>query len=98
MSTATATEVEVISHAMTVNGETVPTTSTFDVINPSTGAAFAAAPHAREDQVDAAVAAAKAAFPSWALTPMQERQAAMMKAHDICAAHKDELAALLVKE
>ena len=36
--TTTTTTVE---HAMTVNGEEVPTSDTFEVINPSTGQSFA---------------------------------------------------------
>lgn len=44
------------------------------------------------------MAAAKAVFPRWAATPLEERQALMLKAHDALAAHAEELLELLVKE
>ena len=86
------------AYSMTIAGETVPTSTTFEVINPSTGEAFAAAPHATQADVDRAVAAAKAAFSAWRATPLAERQELMLKAHDALAAHSDELVQLLVKE
>lgn len=86
------------AYSMTIAGETVPTSTTFEVINPSTGEAFAVAPHASQADVDRAVAAAKAAFSAWGVTPLAERQELMLKAHDALAAHSDELVELLVKE
>ena len=83
---------------MTVAGAALPTGQTFEVINPATGKAFATAPHATAADVDAAVAAAKAAFPAWASTPIAARQAVMMQAHAALSAHAGELAELLVKE
>jgi hypothetical protein len=87
-----------MTHAMTIAGETVPASTTFEVINPSTGEPFAVAPHATQADVDQAVAAAKGAFSAWAATPLAERQDVMLKAHDALAAHSDELVELLVKE
>ncbi len=54
----------------------------FDVLNPSTGAAFNRAPHANQAMVDAAVAAANAAFPAWASTPLADRRKALRAARD----------------
>ncbi len=45
----------------------------FDTINPSTGARLGAVFEATPHDVDAAVAAARAAFPAWAATPPLER-------------------------
>ena len=56
------------------------------------------APHASEADVDAAVASAKEAFAGWAATPIEERKAIMLKAHDALAAHSEELLELLVTE
>ena len=114
MAVDTTTTVE---HAMTVNGEEVPTGETYEVINPSTGQSFATvsppapsdstcsltrapmqAPHASEADVDAAVASAKEAFAGWAATPIEERKAIMLKAHDALKAHSAELLELLVTE
>eukprot|EP01052_Picozoa_sp_SAG31_P059342 SAG31_NODE_18657_length_627_cov_1.405303_1_plen_93_part_10 len=64
----------VAQHSMTVGGAQLPTAQTFEVINPSTGSAFASAPYASKADVDAAVAAAKAAFPAWAASPIRERK------------------------
>ena len=56
------------------------------------------APHASEADVDAAVASAKEAFAGWAATPIEERKAIMLKAHDALKAHSAELLELLVTE
>ena len=91
-SVGTATSVVLQQHSMTINGaELPPATTVFDVVNPSTGASFAVAPHASQADADAAVAAAKATFPGWAATPLAERKAVMMRAHGALAAHSQEL-------
>ena len=51
--------------------------STIDVYNPATGAVIARAPLGTRADVDAAVAAARAAFPAWRATPVVERARAM---------------------
>ena len=48
-------------------------TSHVDVFNPATGAVIAKTPLGTRADVDAAVAAAKAAFPAWRATPVVER-------------------------
>lgn len=58
-----------------INGALVEGAGAFDVINPATAKPFARCPKADADQLDAAVAAAKAAFPAWAATPIEERAA-----------------------
>ena len=83
---------------MTINGVAAPATKTFDVRNPATGAVFAQAPAADAATLDAAVAAAKAAFPGWAATPMAERKAKLLAAADIIDANKEELARLFTSE
>ena len=47
-----------------INGQLVAGASTFDVINPATEQVLATCPRADAAQLDAAVAAAKAAFPA----------------------------------
>eukprot|EP01064_Diplonema_japonicum_P017147 TRINITY_DN251_c0_g1_i9.p1 TRINITY_DN251_c0_g1~~TRINITY_DN251_c0_g1_i9.p1 ORF type:complete len:453 (+),score=171.40 TRINITY_DN251_c0_g1_i9:50-1408(+) len=85
-------------YKMLINGELVDAKETFDVVNPATGKTFAKSPHCDASDVDAAVAAAKAAFPAWRDTPIEERRACFMKALGIIAAHKDALGELLCKE
>ncbi len=62
--------------SMTIGGQQVPTKETFEVINPATGELVALCPNASVEDLDAAVAAAKEAFPAWSSMPDAERQAA----------------------
>ena len=66
-----------------------------DVINPATEEVLAVCPRASEAQLDAAVAAGKAAFPAWAHTPIAERRAMLLKLADALSARIDEFARLL---
>lgn len=50
------------------------------------------------EDVDAAVRAARAAFPAWAATPPAERAARLTALADALAARKDELAATITAE
>ena len=70
----------------------------FDVLNPATGAVIAAAPDASLDDLNRAVAAAKAAFTTWSLTPDAELQAACERVVGKIAEHADELARLVTLE
>lgn len=81
-----------------INGELVPGDSEFDVVNPATGAPFARCPKASEAQMNDAVAAAKAAFPAWAATPIEERGAALSRIADALDARASEFASLLTRE
>eukprot|EP01059_Diplonema_ambulator_P011767 TRINITY_DN217_c0_g1_i3.p2 TRINITY_DN217_c0_g1~~TRINITY_DN217_c0_g1_i3.p2 ORF type:complete len:293 (+),score=112.02 TRINITY_DN217_c0_g1_i3:56-934(+) len=85
-------------YKMLINGELVDAKETFDVINPATGKAFAKAPHCDAADVDAAVAAAVAAYPSWRDTPIEERRACWEKALGVLAEHKNAITELLCKE
>jgi acyl-CoA reductase-like NAD-dependent aldehyde dehydrogenase len=62
------------TYPLIINGEQISTGESFDVINPATGEAFAKCISASEEQVNAAVAAAKAAFPKWSKTSEEERK------------------------
>ncbi|CAM5229603.1 Gamma-aminobutyraldehyde dehydrogenase OS=Streptomyces tendae OX=1932 GN=F3L20_07455 PE=3 SV=1 [Streptomyces tendae] len=55
---------------------------TTDVVNPATGEAYATAPLSGQADVDAAMAAAAAAFPAWRDTTPAERQKALLKIAD----------------
>lgn len=82
-----------------VNGESVPTAAQIQSVNP-----------ARPDQVvgeigmlsveqaDAAIAAAKAAFPAWKATPAKERAAILRKAADLMEKRRAELCAWMAFE
>jgi betaine-aldehyde dehydrogenase len=64
---------------------------TTEVVNPSTGEAYATAPLSRAADVDAAFAAAAAAFPAWRDATPAERSLALLRIADSIAADADEL-------
>jgi acyl-CoA reductase-like NAD-dependent aldehyde dehydrogenase len=86
------------SFSMLVNGQPESGSASFDVINPATGEAFARCPRADVAMVNQAVAAAKAAFPAWAATPIDARAALVAKLADALEARVDEFARLLTSE
>ena len=81
-----------------IGGEMVASEETFDVYNPATDAVVAKAPNASRDQVEAAIAAAKAAQPGWAALSWDERGAYIAAYADALDAHKEELITLLTTE
>ena len=66
--------------------------------DPADGLVVVEVPVAGEQEVVAAVAAARAAFPGWARTAPVERAAAVARAADAVAARADELARLTTRE
>lgn len=73
-------------------GETTP------VHNPATGEVIAQVPLGGAAEVDAAVAAAREAFPGWATTPLKERVQVFFRYRSLLDAHRGELAALITEE
>jgi malonate-semialdehyde dehydrogenase (acetylating) / methylmalonate-semialdehyde dehydrogenase len=68
------------------------------VFNPATGAEIATTRLADETTVARAVAAAKAAFPSWADTAPLKRARVLFKLKQLLDEHFDEIAALITRE
>ena len=81
-----------------INGRLVDGDSVMDVINPATEEPVAQCARASKAQLDQAVAAAKAAFPAWAATPIDERRKALIAMADAIQANIAELARLLTQE
>ncbi len=81
-----------------INGRLTPGASTMDVLNPSTEEVVAVCPRADKAQLNEAVAAAKAAFPAWAATPLRQRGALLVKIAEALMARQEEFARLLVQE
>jgi 5-carboxymethyl-2-hydroxymuconic-semialdehyde dehydrogenase len=75
-----------------INGKTVASAATFDTINPATQDVLAQVAAGGEQEVNAAVAAAKAAFPAWAATAPANRAKIIRKLGDLIAAHVPEIA------
>ena len=69
-----------------------------DVTNPATGAVSGTVAFAAEPDVDAAVAAARAAFPGWRDTSLSKRTQILFRFRELLAAHQDEIAALISAE
>ncbi|WP_310646693.1 5-carboxymethyl-2-hydroxymuconate semialdehyde dehydrogenase [Limnohabitans sp.] len=75
-----------------INGQHVSRGKTFETINPATQEVLANVAAGGTDEVNAAVAAAKAAFPKWANTPAPERAKLMRKLGDLIAKHVPDIA------
>ncbi|MEU6404374.1 gamma-aminobutyraldehyde dehydrogenase [Streptomyces sp. NPDC046985] len=70
---------------------------TTEVVNPVTGEAYATAPLSGQADVDAAMAAAAAAFPGWRDATPAERQKALLKIADAFEERAEELIAAEVE-
>ena len=83
-----------------INGAPVEGTSGRfgDVTNPATGEVTSSVSFASEDDVAAAVAAAKAAFPAWRDTSLARRTHVMFAFRELLNARADELAAIITSE
>ena len=79
-----------------INGESVDAVdgATEEVTNPANGEVIADMPLSGEEDVNRAVAAAKAAFEGWSTTTPSERATAMLKLADILDEHAEELSDL----
>src|ERR1700722_8673812 len=85
-------------HPLLINGQLVAGAMTLDVINPATGRLLAQCARADKAQLDAAVAAAKLAFPAWSATPIETRRQVLLKIADALQARGAEFARLLTQE
>ena len=74
-----------------VNGKALPGNTYFADINPATQEVLAEVAAGGETEINAAVAAAKAAFPAWAARPATERAALLRKLGDLIARHVPEI-------
>ncbi len=81
-----------------IGGKSVPGDLDMPVINPATEEVLAQCPRASKAQLDQAVAAAKAAFPAWAATSLDERRKVIGAMADIIEANAGDLARLLTSE
>jgi acyl-CoA reductase-like NAD-dependent aldehyde dehydrogenase len=72
--------------------------STIDVIDSTTEAVIGTVPEGTAADIDAAVTAARAAFPAWSATPVEERTALMTKVSEALGARMESLADLITHE
>lgn len=85
---------------MIIGGEAVPAISgeVIETTDPATGEVVGRFPRGRAEDVEAAVAAAEAAFPAWSALPPWERGAALQALARLVDEHAEELALLDVTE
>src|SRR5262245_12658772 len=95
---ATREQDAVSEFRLLIGGKLVEGAGTLDVINPATGRILTTAPRADRGQLEQAVAAAKAAFPAWAATPLRVRGGLLVELADALEAEQSEFARLLTQE
>jgi 5-carboxymethyl-2-hydroxymuconic-semialdehyde dehydrogenase len=81
-----------------IDGRSVEGRDYFETVNPATQEVLAEVASGGADEINAAVAAAKAAFPKWAATPAAERAKMMVKLGDLIAKHVPEIADLETRD
>lgn len=86
------------THSLIIDGRPVSTPTTFDVLNPADETVVAACPQGTPQWVDAAVAAARRAFPKWSAAPDSERISKLNAIADLIEKHHRELAELVTRE
>jgi malonate-semialdehyde dehydrogenase (acetylating)/methylmalonate-semialdehyde dehydrogenase len=98
MSAIVETDVRVLRNY--VGGRWIEATAgqTHEVRNPATDELLARVPLSGPADVDAAVAAAAAAYPAWRATPPAERARSFFKLRQLLDEHREELARLIVTE
>jgi len=82
----------------TINGKPVTSPTKLDVLNPGTQQKIAEVPVATKEQLDEAVAAARAAFPGWSSTPVDERAGVLNKIADVIEKNTEDYAKLITLE
>ncbi len=81
-----------------INGQSIAGSGYFETVNPATQEVLAEVASGGLPEVNAAVAAAKAAFPKWAATPAPERAKIMRKLGELIAQHVPEIAETETKD
>jgi acyl-CoA reductase-like NAD-dependent aldehyde dehydrogenase len=90
--------IETQAFHLLIGGRLTPGATTMEVINPATGKVLATCPRADAKQLDAAVQAAKAAFPAWARLGIEARRAKLLRIADALEARLQEFAELVTAE
>src|SRR2546427_13074414 len=81
-----------------IDGQAVESRDYFETINPATQDVLAEVASGGAEEINAAVAAAKAAFPKWAATPAAERAKMMVRLGDLIAKHVPEISEIETKD
>jgi aldehyde dehydrogenase (NAD+) len=81
-----------------IDGSSTTGSGAIAVVNPATGETITEVPRGGTAEIDAAVGAAKRAFPAWASTPVADRVAAVLRIRDGIKARHEELAQSITAE
>src|SRR5258706_15745486 len=81
-----------------INGSFATSGSTFESKNPANGKTLGLVPHSTRDQVEAAVAAARAAQPGWAARTDADRRALLVSVADKLRDNAEHLAGWITLE
>ncbi|MEW6142199.1 MAG: CoA-acylating methylmalonate-semialdehyde dehydrogenase [Chloroflexota bacterium] len=82
-----------------INGEWIESKGEIrDVVNPATGEAIAQVPISTKEEVDAAVAAAQEAFPTWRTTTPLARSRCLFRLKGLLEEHFEELSRIQTQE
>jgi malonate-semialdehyde dehydrogenase (acetylating) / methylmalonate-semialdehyde dehydrogenase len=96
--TAAPATLPILSHWIAGAPVEVALEQTGPVYNPATGAVIARVPRGGAPEVDAAVAAAQAAFPAWRDMPLIARSEVFFAWREQLWRHREELAALITRD
>jgi acyl-CoA reductase-like NAD-dependent aldehyde dehydrogenase len=83
---------------LVIDGRLIPGAGTLDVINPATGKLLTRCARADKAQLNAAVSAAKRAFPAWSATSIESRKRLLLSIADTLEARSAEFARWLTQE
>ena len=81
-----------------INGKAVESRETFETINPATQEVLAEVARGGEAEVNAAVAAAKEAFPAWAAKPAKERAQLLNKLGELITENVPQISELETRD
>jgi acyl-CoA reductase-like NAD-dependent aldehyde dehydrogenase len=84
--------------SMTIDGRAESGSGSFEVINPADLSVVAHCPEGSPALIDAAVKAARRAFPAWSGLPDAERADTLRRLADLIDSHHDELSQLVTRE
>ena len=96
--TAQPATLPILSHWIDGRPVEVLPEQTGPVYNPATGAVIGRVPRGGAAEVDAAVAAARAAFPAWRDMPLIARSQVFFAFRELMWRHREEMAALITRD
>ncbi|HUN92649.1 MAG TPA: 5-carboxymethyl-2-hydroxymuconate semialdehyde dehydrogenase [Burkholderiaceae bacterium] len=81
-----------------IDGKPTDSREHFETVNPATQEVLAEVASGGAEEIRAAVAAAKSAFPKWAAMPATDRAKMMVRLGDLVAKHVDDLSAIETRD